>query len=151
MRRHLLSAAAAVLALFVAAAPASPAGPRAQTAPPASLSALLPPSTEWKATEPARTYDPTSLFEYIDGAAEAYIGYVVLGGALSAFWLNVVWMMAGQLYWEKSQGNLELYFAAQKAHGRLTKHSERRAAIHIVPAMGKREVSYALGDGVRWS
>jgi ABC-2 type transport system permease protein len=45
-------------------------------------------------------------------APEAYIGFVVLGGALSAFWLNVVWMMAGQLYWEKSQGNLELYFAA---------------------------------------
>jgi ABC-2 type transport system permease protein len=36
----------------------------------------------------------------------------VLGGAMSAFWLNVVWMMASQLYWEKSQGNLELYFAA---------------------------------------
>jgi ABC-2 type transport system permease protein len=31
---------------------------------------------------------------------------------MSAFWLNVVWMMASQLYWEKSQGNLELYFAA---------------------------------------
>ena len=45
-------------------------------------------------------------------APEAYVGFVVLGGALSAFWLNVVWMMAGQLYWEKSQGNLELYFAA---------------------------------------
>jgi ABC-2 type transport system permease protein len=45
-------------------------------------------------------------------APEAYIGFVVLGGAMSAFWLNVVWMMAAQLYWEKSQGNLELYFAA---------------------------------------
>ncbi len=45
-------------------------------------------------------------------APEAYVGFVVLGGALSAFWLNVVWMMASQLYWEKSQGNLELYFAA---------------------------------------
>ena len=45
-------------------------------------------------------------------APEDYIGFVVLGGAMAAFWLNVVWMMAGQLYWEKSQGNLELYFAA---------------------------------------
>jgi ABC-2 type transport system permease protein len=45
-------------------------------------------------------------------APEAYVGFVVLGGAMAAFWLNVVWMMAGQLYWEKSQGNLELYFAA---------------------------------------
>ena len=31
---------------------------------------------------------------------------------MTAFWLNVIWMMASQLYWEKSQGNLELYFAA---------------------------------------
>jgi ABC-2 type transport system permease protein len=46
------------------------------------------------------------------GAPADYVGFVVLGGAMSAFWLNVVWMMAGQLYWEKSQGNLELYFAA---------------------------------------
>lgn len=45
-------------------------------------------------------------------APEAFVGFAVLGGAMSAFWLNVVWMMAGQLYWEKSQGNLELYFAA---------------------------------------
>jgi ABC-2 type transport system permease protein len=37
---------------------------------------------------------------------------VVLGGAMTAFWLNVIWMMASQLWWEKSQGNLELYFAA---------------------------------------
>ena len=45
-------------------------------------------------------------------APEAYVGFVVLGGAMTAFWLNVVWMMAAQLYWEKDQGNLELYFAA---------------------------------------
>ena len=45
-------------------------------------------------------------------APEAYIGFVVLGGALTAFWLNVVWMMAAQFYWEKDQGNLELYFTA---------------------------------------
>jgi len=31
---------------------------------------------------------------------------------MTAFWLSVVWMMASQLYWEKAQGNLELYFAA---------------------------------------
>ncbi len=45
-------------------------------------------------------------------APPEYIGFVVLGGAMTAFWLNVIWMMASQLYWEKSQGNLELYFAA---------------------------------------
>ncbi|MFI5254133.1 MAG: ABC transporter permease [Candidatus Limnocylindrales bacterium] len=45
-------------------------------------------------------------------APAQYIGFVVLGGAMTAFWLNVIWMMAAQLYWEKDQGNLELYFAA---------------------------------------
>jgi ABC-2 type transport system permease protein len=45
-------------------------------------------------------------------APEAFIGFVVLGGAVTAFWLNVVWMMAAQFYWEKDQGNLELYFTA---------------------------------------
>ncbi|HEX2221041.1 MAG TPA: hypothetical protein VHK06_00785, partial [Candidatus Limnocylindria bacterium] len=45
-------------------------------------------------------------------APEEYIGFVVLGGAMTAFWLNVVWMMAAQFYWEKDQGNLELYFTA---------------------------------------
>jgi ABC-2 type transport system permease protein len=45
-------------------------------------------------------------------APEAYVGFVVVGGAMTAFWINVIWMMANQLYWEKSQGNLELYFAA---------------------------------------
>lgn len=45
-------------------------------------------------------------------APEAFIGFVVLGGAMTSFWLNVVWMMAAQFYWEKDQGNLELYFTA---------------------------------------
>ena len=45
-------------------------------------------------------------------APEEYIGFVVLGGAMTAFWLNVVWMMAAQFFWEKDQGNLELYFTA---------------------------------------
>jgi ABC-2 type transport system permease protein len=77
-------------------------------------------------------------------APEAYIGYVVLGGALSAFWLNVVWMMAGQLYWEKSQGNLELYFAAPMhlmavligmAVGGLVMSSTRAAAVLVISAL----------------
>ncbi|MDQ2673291.1 MAG: ABC transporter permease [Chloroflexota bacterium] len=45
-------------------------------------------------------------------APEEFIGFVVVGGAMTAFWLNVVWMMAAQFYWEKDQGNLELYFSA---------------------------------------
>ena len=46
------------------------------------------------------------------GAAPQFIGFVVLGGAMSAFWLNVLWAMSSQLYWEKQQGNLALYIAA---------------------------------------
>ncbi|GIW19814.1 MAG: ABC transporter [Chloroflexota bacterium] len=57
----------------------------------------------------------TSAFVFVYRALAAppeYIGFVVLGGAMTAFWLNVIWMMAAQLHWEKDQGNLELYFAA---------------------------------------
>jgi ABC-2 type transport system permease protein len=77
-------------------------------------------------------------------APEAYVGFVVLGGALSAFWLNVVWMMAGQLYWEKSQGNLELYFAAPMnlmavllgmAVGGLIMSSTRAAAVLVISSL----------------
>jgi ABC-2 type transport system permease protein len=46
------------------------------------------------------------------GAPETYIGFAVLGGAMTAFWLNVVWMMAAQLYWDRGEGNLEIYFTA---------------------------------------
>jgi ABC-2 type transport system permease protein len=45
-------------------------------------------------------------------APEAYIGFVVLGGAMAAYWLNVLWSMASQLYWDKQDGNLELYILA---------------------------------------
>ncbi len=57
----------------------------------------------------------TSAFVFVYRALQAppqYVGFVVLGGAMTAFWLNVIWTMAQQLWWEKSQGNLELYFAA---------------------------------------
>ena len=57
----------------------------------------------------------TSAFVFVYRALDApieYVGFAVLGGAMTAFWLNVIWMMANQLYWEKTQGNLELYFAA---------------------------------------
>ncbi|WP_299025499.1 ABC transporter permease [uncultured Thermanaerothrix sp.] len=43
------------------------------------------------------------------GAPEDYVGFVVIGGAMIAFWMNVLWSMSSQLYWEKEQGNLALY------------------------------------------
>ncbi|MBI4416158.1 MAG: ABC transporter permease [Euryarchaeota archaeon] len=44
--------------------------------------------------------------------ANAMIGFVVLGGTMTAFWMNVLWSMASQLYWEKEMGNLQLYMMA---------------------------------------
>lgn len=43
------------------------------------------------------------------GAPEDYVGFVVVGGAMTAFWMNILWSMSSQLYWEKEQGNLALY------------------------------------------
>ncbi|MEN6394580.1 MAG: ABC transporter permease [Anaerolineaceae bacterium] len=45
-------------------------------------------------------------------APEDYIGFVIIGGAMTAFWMNILWSMSSQLYWEKEQGNLALYILA---------------------------------------
>jgi ABC-2 type transport system permease protein len=45
-------------------------------------------------------------------APSQYIGLVILGGSMMAFWANVLWSMAGQLHWERQSGNLELYLMA---------------------------------------
>jgi ABC-2 type transport system permease protein len=45
-------------------------------------------------------------------APEDFVGFAVMGGAMTAFWLNVMWLMASQLYWEKETGNLALYIMA---------------------------------------
>lgn len=42
-------------------------------------------------------------------APEDYIGFAVVGGAMTAFWINVMWSMSAQLYWDKEAGNLPLY------------------------------------------
>lgn len=41
--------------------------------------------------------------------APEYVGIVILGQAMSTFWLNVLWSMGAHLYWERDSGNLELY------------------------------------------
>ena len=46
------------------------------------------------------------------GAPREYVGFVVMGGAMTAFWMNILWSMSSQLYWEKESGNLGLYIAA---------------------------------------
>ena len=44
------------------------------------------------------------------GAPPSYTGFVLLGGAMTAYWMNVLWAMASQFYWEKQSGMLETYF-----------------------------------------
>jgi ABC-2 type transport system permease protein len=46
------------------------------------------------------------------GAPPEYETVGVLGGILSTYWLNVLWGMGTQFYWEKQQGQLQLYFVA---------------------------------------
>lgn len=46
------------------------------------------------------------------GASKEYEGYVILGGIMTAFWLNVLWGMASQFFWEKDMGNLDIYMMA---------------------------------------
>ena len=45
-------------------------------------------------------------------APDDYVGFVVVGGAMIAFWMNIMWSMSAQLYWEKENGNLPLYIMA---------------------------------------
>jgi ABC-2 type transport system permease protein len=44
--------------------------------------------------------------------AEDYVAFAILGGAMTAFWLNVLWAMGAQFYWERNSGNLELFVLA---------------------------------------
>ena len=42
-------------------------------------------------------------------APRIYLGFVVMGGAMLAFWQNVLWSMATQFSWDRDNGTLELY------------------------------------------
>ena len=83
-----------------------------------------------------------------------YVGFVVVGGAMTAFWLNVLWSMASQLYWDKDMGNLELYVLSPgplmaillgMAVGGLVMAGVRAAAILIVASL-LFNVTYATGS-----
>jgi len=53
-----------------------------------------------------------SSFAYVYEAMNApreFVGYVILGAAMTTFWMNVLWSMGAHLYWERDSGNLELY------------------------------------------
>ena len=51
------------------------------------------------------------LYRMLNAPAE-YAGFVVIGGTMIAFWVNVLWNMSAQFYWEKETGTLEAYFVA---------------------------------------
>jgi ABC-2 type transport system permease protein len=78
------------------------------------------------------------------GAPEQFVGYVILGAALAAFWFNVLWSMGAHLYWERDGGNLELYIMspasmmsilAGMALGGMISTTVRAAAIFICGAL----------------
>ncbi|MCR4427155.1 MAG: ABC transporter permease, partial [Firmicutes bacterium] len=51
----------------------------------------------------------TASYVYIYKAMNAsreFMGFAILGGAMTAYWMNVLWAMASQFYWEKESGNL---------------------------------------------
>jgi ABC-2 type transport system permease protein len=73
-------------------------------------------------------------------APPSFTGFVVLGAAMTTFWLNVLWGMGAQLYWERDSGNLELYILSPApmmgiltgmALGGMTTTTVRAAAITI--------------------
>lgn len=45
-------------------------------------------------------------------APRSFEALAVIGGILTTYWINVLWGMGAQFYWEKQQGQLQLYFAA---------------------------------------
>ncbi len=88
------------------------------------------------------------------GAPEEYVGFVVVGGAMTAFWLNILWSMSSQMYWEKEQGNLSLYIMAPNsmmaillgmALGGLVATAMRAAAIIVLGTLFFH-VQFAVGD-----
>ncbi len=45
-------------------------------------------------------------------APSEFTGFVIIGGTMIAFWVNVLWNMSSQFYWEKETGTLEMYLVA---------------------------------------
>ncbi|MGA9387421.1 MAG: ABC transporter permease [Candidatus Bathyarchaeia archaeon] len=51
------------------------------------------------------------LYKMLNAPAQ-YSGFVIIGGTMIAFWVNVLWNMSSQFYWEKETGTLEMYLVA---------------------------------------
>jgi len=90
------------------------------------------------------------------GAPADYIGFVVVGGAMTAFWMNILWSMSSQLYWEKETGNLPLYIASPApmmaillgmAFGGMVATVIRAAAVILLGSL-LFQVTYAIQSGL---
>lgn len=88
------------------------------------------------------------------GAPEEYVGFVVVGGGMTAFWLNILWSMSSQLYWEKETGNLALYIMSPThmmaillgmALGGLVATAQRALGIILLGSLAFK-VEYAVGS-----
>lgn len=89
------------------------------------------------------------------GAPPEFSGFAILGGAMIAYWMNVLWSMASQLYWEKETGNLQLYLIAPTSRmailvgmalGGLTATTVRAAGVILVGTLIFR-VPLQVSDG----
>lgn len=69
----------------------------------------------WWFTETLLPILSTAAYVYVYKALKApeeYVGFVILGGTMSAYWIHVLWSMAAQFYWEKEIGNMDIYMIA---------------------------------------
>lgn len=64
-----------IILILTLAAAFNPPAPGSQKIGASSLTSLLPQVANWKAAEGVQRYSPETLYEFIDGAAEAYISY----------------------------------------------------------------------------
>ncbi len=72
----------------------------------------LPRERSWLITEITLPLLGTIAMVYVYRALQApprFTGFAVLGGTMLAYWQNVLWSMATQLYWDRDIGNLELF------------------------------------------
>lgn len=66
----------------------------------------------WLFVETFLPFVTTVGYVYVYRAMRApadFVGFAIVGGAMTAFWINVIWTMAAQMYWEKESGNLPLF------------------------------------------
>jgi ABC-2 type transport system permease protein len=78
---------------------------------------------------------------------------VILGGAMTAFWQNVLWNMAIQFYWDRNAGNLEIFTTTPASFSAILlgmalgaiPSTTMRAAVILTVGSVLFGVSYSLG------